>query len=493
MTEVWFRYRDKSDGKSYYYNSSTHETTWKYPLRGSVWDAESKRKLKLPAQTKLKPPPQPKPPASDESSEDEYSGKSEASEASEASQGYNHSAADYGPVGPQVTDYSQELVDKWKEAKFDFSKFESEHMNKLKKDKFSNSDKPIDAPLLSSTKKPDAKAAIKNYKLILKQSGFTPKGLKGNETLLDLIQSLNENSGLVDEAYAGLWKQTINCKKDMLTLLLELFLILSTSFVPSKFMAVPLLKHLSSLCDDRFARFVLIRLNDTVARKAPLQPCKSDADIKLILEHYKKGICIYGVSHYEAYFNQYIKRPAAPIPYVEYELLENVRNQGGRDKQSIFRSAGNKKSLDNLVKKANKGDEILEGQNVEEVGALFKRWLEYIPGKLISPSYAKKFQDATSDSDYEPTDFADELPTSIQVVLKYLVGYLRDFAENSSVNEMDYDAFATIFGRLIIYEDEKADVIKFQQSQKNFMKTLLEKWEIGDIYPVNEAAMKEKK
>lgn len=493
MSDIWFRFRD-DDGKSYYYNASTHETTWKFPVgKGTVWDADSKRKLKLPTQTKLKPPPQPKPPASESDEEESEKSKSEGSEASDnASQGSSESG---GPEGPVVTDYSQELVNKWKEAKFDFAKFESEHMNKLKKDKFSNSDKPIDTPLLQSTKKADVKAAIRNYKLIMKQSGITPKGLKGNETLLDLIQSLNENSGLVDEAFAGLWKQTINCKRDMLNLLLDLFLILSTSFVPSSYLATPLLKHLASLGEDRYAVFVLIRLNDTFKRKAPLMKCKSDSDIKLILEHYKQGICIYGVSHYEAFFNQYRKRPCAQIPFIEYELLENVRNQGGRDIQSIFRGAGNKKLLDSLVQKANKGENVLEGLGYEEVAALFKRWLDFMPGKLISSSYTKEFNNATTDiNDPDPAiEFANTLPVSIQVVLKYLVGYLRDFADNSSVNEMDLDAFATIFGRIITFEDDKQDVFKFQKAQAYFMKSLLDKWDIEGKYPVPEASMKAKK
>lgn len=497
MSDVWFRYRDDSDAKSYYYNSSTHETTWKFPIgRGTVWDAASKRKLKLPTQTKLKPPPAPKPPASDNSDEEEYDEHSNSAEGSEAGSQASEASSD-GPSGPVVTDYSQELVDKYGKMAFDFSKFESQHMNKLKKDKFSNSDKAIDSPLLSSTKKSEAKMAIRNYKLILKQCGYTPKGLKGNETLIDLIQSIDEDDSLVDEAYVGVWKQTINCKKDQLVLLLDLFLILATSFIPSDFLCAPILKHLASLSQDRYARFVLIRLNDTINREGPLIKCKTDDDIKTILDQYKKGICIFGVSQYEAFFNQYIKRPTAPIPYIEYELLENVRQQGGRDYQSIFRSAGNKKVLDSLVQKANKGQNVLEGQSVEEVAAIFKRWLDFMPGKLITKSYAKSFQQATNDlSDPDlAIEFANELPQSVQVVLKYLIGYLRDFSENASVNQMHLDDFATLFGRIVLFEDEDLfpDPIKFQQAQKYFMKSLLEKWDIGNIYPVSESSMKAKK
>lgn len=494
MTDVWFRYRD-DDRKSYYYNNSTHETTWSFPVgRGSVWDAVSKRKLKLPTRTKLRPPPPPKPPASESSDDDEYSSNQSEKEQSEQSEGSEHSE---GPVGPVVADYAQELVDKWGRVSFEFSKFESEHMNKLKKDKFSNSDKPIEAPLLNSVKKGDSKTALKNYKIILKQAGVTvAKGLKGNETMLDLIQTFGESHDLVDEAYAGLWKQTTNCKKDHLTLLLDMFLVLSTSFVPSRFMFTPLLKHLATLSgSDKYARFVLIRLYDTISRGQPLQKCSSDDDIKVILNHYKKGNCNFGVSQYELFFNQYQSRPTAPIPYIEYSLLEYVRNQGGRDKQNIFRSAGSKKTIDSLVQKGNSEKDLLEGQSLDDVASLFKRWLELMPGRLIQIKYQKEFQAATSDiGDQDPAiEFVNTLPDSVQAILKYLVGFLRDFAENSSVTQMSLDDFATVFGRIVVYEDQDADPMKFTQQVKYFMKSILDKWDIGDSYPIPEAMMKEKK
>lgn len=467
MTDVWLRYRDE-DSKSYYYNVNTKETTYKFPLGlGSVWDAKNKKKLRLPGHS--------------------------------SSKGTNYSDEEFDNdnVSTNIPDYAADLIQQF--AAIDVStKFESKYLNKVKLDKLEHSDKPIDNPLLAGIKKQDLKTAARNYKLILKYLGYTPKGLKSNESIDEVLASLaaaqdeKDKSkepviNLIDEVYFNLVKLSNKCKsKIVLRKVLKLFAAVATSFVPCQDFRNVLLRHLGKLAQgNRIAKFIALRLEGTFLRNAPLMPCRSERDIQAIFRQYQKGTTCFGVTITEIFFHMRHARPNAPVPYILYSLMNKVTELGGRNKENIYRVATSK-AQDSVIAQANDGTDIVANLSLDEATVYLKKWLDSIPGKLIPAQFAEQFKQFKPP--YESSaaqSFVSNLPAPTQAVLKYMMGYLRDYSQNSSVTRMDVKAFSDVFGPKLVFDDDNQNPIDFQKQQSSLITALITDYDTSGFYPLS--------
>ncbi|OHS97106.1 hypothetical protein TRFO_09677 [Tritrichomonas foetus] len=425
------------------------------------------------------PPPPPKPTADESESES-------SSSSSSSSSSYSSSE---NSAGPEVPDYSKDLVAKYSALNVNFAEFEKKNMTKQKKDSFEYSDKAIDTAFLLNVKKPEARLAAKNYKLVMKLTGISSSAVKGTKgELIDLIKFVQENPSLVDEIYVELWKQTIKAPAASLTLGLNALATMATMFCPSELIRPYLLNHVAKVAqNNEYARFVLIRLDTICAANGPTIVYREDKDIIAIQGHNTTAYLNFNVSPFEIFWHQRRTRPWCPIPVCMYMMIDAINQNGGRQRNGIFRTTGNKSRIDELARKSNAGEEYLKGENLDDISALLKKWLRDIPGKIIPLPLAEEWTKAVNSN--SSIAFAESLDNPSKCILKYLVGFIRDLATCSSQTDMDAQALANAFGPHLTFEDDP-DPISFQNRQRSFLLQLIEGWDIGNIYPVQSSQLR---
>ena len=476
MSQIWFRFRDARN-KSYYWNSQTEHTQWRFPPDALVYDAVTKRRLKLPGGLS---PRSPSPRQSPTPSEAAPSSPRQAIAPSAPQEESEPSISEDVPLcGPEIPDYSYQLVESYANMTFKPDDFIKKNINKPKTG-FSFSEKAIDQPLLMNVKKSDAKAVLKNYKLIMKLTGCNK--VKESGEIINLVKKLKESKDLIDEVFVEVWKQTIEAPTAAMSLGLQLLTTLVSLFLPSQFLRVPLLHHIATIAkNSEAARFILIRFDAAVRAGKPPLSFTSDKDINLIPNHPNSSQFYFGVSPYEIFWHQRRTRPRCPVPYSLYKIIDQIDKSGGRSLQNIFRNQGNTARISELAKKANRGDEFLDGENINDIAGLLKQWFNEIPGHLVDSSYAAEWKSLNTEE--AMIQFADKLAIPYRSSLKYLVGYLRDLAQCSATTQMDMDKLSSAFCSFLTFDDNSNPII-FQQSQKLFLMTLIKSWDVSEVYPV---------
>ncbi|KAK8837766.1 Rho GTPase activating protein 39 [Tritrichomonas musculus] len=476
MTTNWFRYHDDNKDKDFYYNTETQETVWRYPTDNAiVWDAVTREQV---------PPPQESAPSSSSPSKShsKHRSKSSASKTSSGDRARRSMTMKVSKVviKNQTNDLFTKMIQDYASMTVNFDEFASLFLKKQKTFEYSN--QPLKDNLIVTLKKNEVKLALKMNKLVLKLTGASSQ--KKSE-LLDLIHAIKENKFLVDEIYCQVWKQLINAPPDSLNVGLQTFLVLATLFMPGLPLHKFLLHHIATLATDNdYAKFVFIRLQAICSNINGEQTLvfDDDASILAIPSHPTQALYNFGVSLWEISFHQKRTLPKLPIPKVMYEMTTHIKKFNGFTKVGIFRLPGNMKRVEALIYKGNHGEEYLEGEDIETVASLFKRWLRDIPGKIINEELVFKLMEI-GNSD-EAIKFAEELEFPFKMVLRFLAGFLRDVAQSKDVNQMHEKNLAMVFGPNVVSSNDKVNPMELQARVQFFMQSLIEKWDVSDIYPL---------
>ncbi|OHS96939.1 Rho-GTPase-activating protein [Tritrichomonas foetus] len=455
MSTNWFRYHDERKNRYFYYNTETQETVWKFPTENAkVWDAVTRKKVRPPADAKQ--PVSPK----------------------KSNKGTKN----------QTPEVFRELIDQLADLEYDSEQFTTMYLRKgknKKADALVYNDIPISDSLVSTLKKPDAKLAVKNYKLILKLTGVNQKQ-KGE--VYDLVKEVKENPALSDEVFVELWKQTTNAPPESLQQSLELFLVMATVFVPGPPFRKPLIKHMAQLAKDNlYARFVLIRLMSISAAGEVTLKNEDETSINVIPKDESISNYNFGVSLWEIFHHQQRSCPDMPIPLCMYKMLRKIQELDGFNTTGIFRLPGNMGRLDTLIYKANHEEEYLEGEDLMTIASLFKRWIRDIPGKLIPESAVPRLMEVTTTE--EAIEFVQVLDYPSKMVLMYLIGFLRECAASKDKNQMGEKNLAMVFGPNVVYENGAVNPMELQARIQFCLQSLIEKWDVSFIYPLNEGLL----
>lgn len=443
MSINWFRYHDDVKDKDFYYNTETQETVWKYPTENAVvWDSVTREKV---------PPPK--------------------------SDGSKHAY-----IKNINNDLFAKMIDDYATMDVNFEEFSSLFLKNPKD--FEYSTQPLKDCLISTIKKKnDIKLALKMNAIVLKLTGSSSLI---QSDLIELVHNAKKNPFLVDEIFVQLWKQLINTPPDSLTGALQTFLVMTTLFTPG----APLQKYLLNIIathaqKNDYAKFVFIRLHAKCVNTNGEDPHvfnDDDTSILAIISHPSEYAFNFGVSLWEISYHQRKKYPKLPIPLVMHQMATYIKAQNGFSKVGIFRLPGNMKTVDTLIYKGNHGEEFLEGIDVETVASLFKRWLRDIPGKIISEEHVIRLMEV--DNSDKAIHFAEELEFPSKMVLRYLIGFLRDVASSSDVNQMHAKNLAMVFGPNVVAGNDKVNPLEHQAKNQFFMESLIEKWDVSDIYPL---------
>lgn len=459
MSTNWFRYHDDKKNKDFYYNTETQQTVWKYPTDNAiVWDAVTRQQV---------PPPDEQAPAAKPKAKHDRPRP-------------NTVRVNKVIVKNITNDLFDKMIDDYASMSVNFDEFQSLFLKKTKS--FEYSTQLLKDNLISILKKNESKLALKMNKLVLK---LTQSSSLKKAELLELIHTVRDNKFLIDEVYCQLWKQLINAPPESLAAGLQSFLVMATMFSPGPPLHKFLLHHIASLAKDNdYAQFVFIRLQANCVNVNGEQTLKFDDDaaILAIPSHPTQAVYNFGVSLWEISYHQHKVLPKMPIPLVMYQMANHIKNLNGFTKVGIFRLPGNMKRVETLIYKGNHGEDFLEGEDVETVASLFKRWIRDIPGKIISEELVFKLMEITNSD--QALAFAEELEFPFKMVLKFLVGFLRDVASNKDVNQMHEKNLAMVFGPNVVAGNDKVNPMELQARIQFFLQSLIEKWDVSDLYPL---------
>lgn len=307
-----------------------------------------------------------------------------------------------------------------------------------------------------------------------------------------IIQVLNDSPILRDEAYFQLIKQTRNnTNEDSLLKTWHLFLIVATFFPSTNNSQLWIMSHLSDMCRSPipfvslYAKFTYIRFSARCSIGKPLDN-KVPGYIQKIPSHPEALKQKFGASIYEQLWNQQEDYPNLSFPILIHTLCEELIARDGLSQLGIFRLPGSLKVVRETAEEINKGNLNLSSLQINDIASLIKQWIRDLPDPLIP--FARVLDAVTANEDSSFIPFAESLPRAHQLVLKYLVGFLRVVCSFSETNKMTPYNVGVCFGPNVLQTFEKIDqslVQKYSEIGINFLLALISSWDVSEVYPVN--------
>lgn len=337
-----------------------------------------------------------------------------------------------------------------------------------------------------------------------------------NSPFVNVDSSISIKYNLVDEAYVQLMKQTTNCPKEYMIKGLELINIIICCFIPSDpSISRAMLSHLAYIatsvsensknnCHPDSPDMIIkdqaiwcyIQLFDRLHYNSSLFDNSSPPpanQFQFITPNYIRTIPeqinlvhkVFDVSLNELMFYQHSAHPTIPIPYILHVFTEILFALKCEKCVGIFRIPGNLTKIEEFISRINKGEtEFLRNEDVADVSSLFKLWIRRITGSIINAEMMEELLNLRTQEEF--LDFAKNLDNVNQRTLMYLVGFLRKLSLSSHITNMDVDNLAMVFGPNIIFapgEDPQYHQ-KISGKSHRFLVTLISKWDVSSVYPL---------
>jgi hypothetical protein len=250
-----------------------------------------------------------------------------------------------------------------------------------------------------------------------------------------------------------------------------------------------------TVVDDKrvsfLALFLAIRFNARHYIGEPLPLSRTPAPfIKSIPSHPVSGTLVFGTSLYEIMWCQRRRWPKLVVPYVLYYLINLLKQKDCLGTRGIFRFPGNDGATKSIRAEVDSDIKALKRGDVNVLANLLKLWLRELPNPVIPVEMTSEFETACRKHRYGT--FITRLPQMHQVVLTYLIGFVKELAENAEATEMEQSDLASVFGPLIVNPvrsaKENSDrILKLTELSVGFFNKCLELAKTTGIYPLDEA------
>ena len=351
---------------------------------------------------------------------------------------------------------------------------------------------PLTEPLLEALDKNCSKLALQCFKWILQYTTVIQSRAPA-AAAENIVNMLMTNPALRDEVFFQLIKQTSHTPTNkILQKGLELFLIIATIFPSSRNSENWIKAHLVTMSRHpdiliaALAQFTYIRFYARCAMGRPLEHLEIGY-VKKIPTQVSMGWQTFGSSIYEMMWNQRLKEPKLPIPFIEYYMADFLLKRGAAHTEGIFRLPGNLKKVDDMAIGTNDGKDMISGAALNDIASLFKKWFRELPNPVVPIDRVNDIVNLFDDGAKEYIPFVNTLPRPHKMVLMFLIGFLQELVKTENETKMTAKNFAIVFGPNIIQSfdiNEQSMVKKFSDVSIDFMTTLIETWDTSEMYPM---------
>ncbi|OHS94035.1 RhoGAP domain containing protein [Tritrichomonas foetus] len=350
-------------------------------------------------------------------------------------------------------------------------------------------DAPIQRSLLPHDKNTE-KAAYALFKSILKYTGVRDsKECVGTvNSIIDMIQK--GDSGLVDEIFVQLIKQSNECPGKYLKKTLNLILVVVCTYLPSEKIRSVMLSHLARLSKDEkvkeLAIWCYIKFQNLINVGISIEKEKiTPVYLKSIPDLIKQKNKRFDVSLADIMFYQHDEYPFCPIPYVMHQIAETLIQKDCETHQGIFRLPGDLRKVDKFIDQINQGSlDFLSSEKVDDLASLFKLWVRQLSGSIVNAQLTTELLNIKGADNF--LKFVNKLEPLNRNVLMYLVGFLKRLSLSSQITMMDVSNLAMVFGPNIVYSVNSDPIYqtKLSSHSSSFLNALINKWDVSSIYPL---------
>jgi hypothetical protein len=303
---------------------------------------------------------------------------------------------------------------------------------------------------------------------------------------------------IIDDFYFQLLRQTRgNPNEESLWRTWELLLITATIFPSSEEHHIWILAQLAFAMMDTdqriawVAAFIYIRFWARCHIGRPLEDKSFDVRwIDRIPTQMIEGTAVFGTSLYEIMMGQRAAYPKLVVPYVLHYMVTELRARGVFTTPGVFRVSGDEGLIKSIRDEVNDDITAIGKGDVNVIAELLKLWLKELPIPVVPLELMTEFKVMCEKNNY--LGFAERIPQVHQLVLVYLVGFVKELAAAARVTAMEKADLAMLFGPLIINpvragKGDPDEVQKLTQLGVGFFSRLVEIRDTIGIYPLNPA------
>jgi hypothetical protein len=301
---------------------------------------------------------------------------------------------------------------------------------------------------------------------------------------------------VVDDFYFQLLRQTRgNPNEESLWRTWELLLVIATIFPASEGRHTWILAQLASAMMDTdqriawVATFIYIRFRARYYIGRPLDYKSLDPGwVERIPAQMTAGTAVFGVSLYEVMWCQRMAYPKLVVPYVLHYMVTELRARGVFRTEAIFRISGNEGLMKSIREEVNENMTAIARGDVNVIAGLLKLWLKELPNPVVPIELTAEFKEMCMENKY--LRFTERIPQVHQLVLVYLVGFVKELAGAARVTNMENADLAMVFGPLIVNPVRAGNgdpdmVQKLTELSIAFFSRLVEMRDTAGIYPLN--------
>ncbi|XP_067932495.1 serine-rich adhesin for platelets-like [Watersipora subatra] len=355
----------------------------------------------------------------------------------------------------------------------------------------------INKPMLKTEDKNLRKEAVETFKLIQMYMGDRKAKQISTHTALSIANKGWSITGLRDEIFLQLIRQTSdNPKEESMNRGWELLAICLAFFPPSqKFNAIVeayIVKHLQETDSD--TNFVLHFVGSQVvpighyahickrrldrictagARKGLKKPTLEE------IEQAKRSIfhpSMFGDTLEEILSMQKTKFPERRLPWIQTTLSEEVLKLTGAQTEGIFRVPADMDEVNALKVKFDHWEMPTDLSDPHVLASLLKLWYRELYEPIIPPSYYERCMESC-DNPEEAISIIDSLPDINRLCLAYLIRFLQVFAgpDNVIVTKMDINNLAMVMAPncLRCESEDPRIIIENTRKEMQFIRTLI--------------------
>ncbi|XP_032219834.1 SLIT-ROBO Rho GTPase-activating protein 1 [Nematostella vectensis] len=230
---------------------------------------------------------------------------------------------------------------------------------------------------------------------------------------------------------------------------------------------------------------------DTVGRRRAthrqMMVSANSAKTAKILESIQKKTKIFGCN-----LEQYLKITGREIPEVVESCVRFIK-RFGLDHPGIFRLSGSSTDINDMKQLFECGRDPLAGLNhwkdINAVAGLLRVYFRELEDPLFPSSHYQQFIEASrfptnEDVIRQVTCVINELPDSVNRVMKYLFKFLKQVSEHSEQNKMDAHNLAVVFGPTLLRIPSEQDMITYQSHVNGMMEVIIKNYD--QVFPQND-------
>jgi hypothetical protein len=352
---------------------------------------------------------------------------------------------------------------------------------------------PIKEPLLKNLPARLDKLSVEMFKIILTYTGADGSEAGNVNRLMKFVTAVSVDAELRDEAYMQLIKQTReNPNPEWCYHTWELFLLAATLFPSTRNSEHWIKAHIAEClknADPRLAeivQFTFIRYTARCAIGKTVDGPFLPGAIRQIMSAHLETAPHFGASLHEQVWCQRTTYPLLPIPMMVHQIATALLASGAEGREGVFRLPGNMKKVSEMQTAIGERDAVLDSAEIHDLGSLFKAWFSNLPESIVGQELVPALKTASETHTF--IEFANALPQLPQLTLKYLIGFLRRMAKSEAVTRMGPPNLAMVFAPNIVDVTNTTDpmqVAKVSEVSKEFLMTLINEWDVSDIYPLN--------